>query len=183
MGEGLALGNPVIGTNRRAEKSRDRVLTAPELSTIWHALQGDDYGVIIKLLMLTGQRAGEIGGLRWSEIDFEREVISLPGERTKNGRPHDIPMARTVLELLRARTRHGDRELVFGKRGGPYSDPKECWLAMRADVALAERGPWGSSNPDTIKRHVRKLRRKGPISDPLLKWVPRLYGKRPGPFR
>ena len=140
MGEGLALTNPVTGTNRRAEKSRDRVLTAPELSMIWHALQGDDYGVIVKLLVLTGQRAGEIGGLCWSEIDFEREVISLPGERTKNGRPHEIPMARTVLELLRARTRHGDRELVFGKRGGPYSRWTEAKALLDARIGVSS--PW-----------------------------------------
>ena len=74
-----------------------------------------------KSSMLTGQRAGEIGGLRWSEIDFERAMISLPGERTKNGRPHEIPMARTVLEMLRARvSKDDDRDLVFGVRGGPW---------------------------------------------------------------
>jgi hypothetical protein len=69
------------------------------------------------------------------------------------------------------------------EKGRHSKDPKEYWLAMRADVALTERGPWGSSNPETIKRHVRKLRKSGPISGPLLAWVPRVYGKKPGPSR
>lgn len=48
--------NPVFGTNRPAEpKSRDRVLTNSELAEIWRACRDDDYGRIIKLLMLTAQ--------------------------------------------------------------------------------------------------------------------------------
>lgn len=121
MGEGLAASNPVINTNRRDEKSRDRVLSDDELRTIWHALNDDDFGIIVKLLMLTGQRAGEIAGLRWDEINFERGLVSIPGERTKNKRPHDVPMARTAHALLEARHRRGQRELVFGRYGGAFA--------------------------------------------------------------
>jgi hypothetical protein len=62
----LALANPVINTNRREEKPRDRVLSDAELTTIWQASRDDDFGVITKLLVLTGQRANEIAGLRWT---------------------------------------------------------------------------------------------------------------------
>ena len=120
MKEGLVVANPVVATNKRAEKSRDRVLNDAELGTIWRALAADDYGVIIKLLILTGQRLGEIAALRWSEIDFDRGVISLPGDRTKNGRPHEIPMSPTVRSLLKVRPTNG-RELIFGEGAGPYS--------------------------------------------------------------
>jgi integrase len=106
------------------------------LRTIWHALGNDDFGVILKLLMLTGQRAGEIAGLRWSEVDAERNVISLPGERTKNGRPHEIPIARAARELLEARPHIAGRDLVFGKWGGRFTG----WAKPR--LALDERtGP------------------------------------------
>jgi hypothetical protein len=50
MGEGLAVANPVANTNRREEKTRDRVLSDAELRTIWHSLEDDDYGMIVKLL-------------------------------------------------------------------------------------------------------------------------------------
>src|SRR5262249_46242340 len=66
--QGKAESNPVAFTEMREEKSRDRVLTDGELAAIWNALPEGDYGRIVKLLMLTGQRREEIGGLRWSEI-------------------------------------------------------------------------------------------------------------------
>src|SRR5829696_6981272 len=64
MREGLSDKNPVIGTNRAAdERSRDRVLSDKELGRIWDACREDDYGRIVRLLMLTGQRREEVGGI------------------------------------------------------------------------------------------------------------------------
>src|SRR6516164_6881932 len=65
---GLAENNPVIGTEKNDEQSRDRVLTPAELRLVWGQLCDDQYGSIVKLLALTGQREAEIGALRWSEI-------------------------------------------------------------------------------------------------------------------
>jgi integrase len=131
MGEGLATFNPVTHTNKREERARDRVLSDVELATIWDALEGDDFGAVVKLLMLTGQRAGEIAGLRWTEIDFDRDVLSLPGERTKNKRAHDVPMARTVREILTAQPRRGERSFVFGQRGGAFT----LWGGTRREIS------------------------------------------------
>ena len=62
-----------------------------ELEQIWNALDGSTaYAAIVRILMLTGARANEIGGLRWSEIVGDK--IVLPGPRTKNGREHIIPL-------------------------------------------------------------------------------------------
>src|SRR5262245_22464259 len=71
MGEGLAQANPVIGTNKAAgeSKARDRVLTDEELATVWIGAPENDYGRIVRLLILTGCRRDEVGSLRWSEID------------------------------------------------------------------------------------------------------------------
>jgi integrase len=121
MREGLVLANPAANTNKREEKPRERVLKDNELSTIWHALGDGQYGTIAKLLILTGQRRDEIAGLRWSEIDFDRGIVSLPGTRTKNGLPHEVPMTATVRALLEAQERITGRELVFGKGTGPFS--------------------------------------------------------------
>src|SRR5215204_6074688 len=89
--EGLSEKNPVIGTNRAAdERSRDRVLSDKELAIIWSACRDDDFGRIVRLLILTGQRREEVGGMNWSELDFVRGVWSNPGDRTKNGRMHEV---------------------------------------------------------------------------------------------
>ena len=115
MGEGLVEANPVIGTNRSEEKPRERVLDPAELRLIWNALRDDDTGAIMKLLMLTGQRAGEIAGLRWSEI--RDDAIMLPGERTKNHRPHTVPLSQAARDIIAKQQRHEGRDLIFGREG------------------------------------------------------------------
>lgn len=119
--EGIVETNPVANTGKREEKARDRVLSDAELKLIWQNLKDDQYGAIVRLLLLTGQRANEIAGLQWSEIDLDGRMILLPGERTKNGRPHPVPMSGTVHDILAAQPRADDRALVFGYRDGPFS--------------------------------------------------------------
>jgi integrase len=139
MREGEVLSNPVTNTNKRDERPRERVLGDAELRRVWQALADDQYGTIIKLLMLTGQRVSEIAGLRWSEIDFDRDIIALPGPRTKNGLPHDVPMAAAVRELLQSRPKTNARDFVFGKGAGPFSGLSRC--KERLDVRIGESGP------------------------------------------
>jgi len=124
MRKGLHDSNPVVATETRKEKSRHRVLTDPELSTVWNMLGDGDYADILRLLILTGQRAREIADLRWSEIDFDRDLISLPPERTKNARPHEVPMSGAVRDILKART--GTRDFVFGVGAGGFSGWTRC---------------------------------------------------------
>jgi integrase len=146
MREGLVLANPVANTNKRDETPRERVLRDDELRTVWRALGDNQYGTIVKLLILNGQRLNEIAGLRWPEIDFDRGVISLPSERTKNGRPHEVPMAGQVLSLLEAQERTDDRELVFGRGIGPFSGFSRCKDALDDRIAELNGGralaPW-----------------------------------------
>jgi len=56
-----------------AEKSRDRVLNLDELRLVWRAADdlGFPFGPIVKLLILTGQRRSEVGGMEWAELDPE----------------------------------------------------------------------------------------------------------------
>jgi integrase len=121
MGEGL-LGphpiNPVIGTNTPPDSTpRERVLSDVELAAIWHACADDDHGRIVKLLALTGCRRDEIGGMRWSEISTEKDVLALPKERTKNGRAHAVPLTPLALTILETVPRRADgRDHVFGER-------------------------------------------------------------------
>jgi integrase len=122
--EGLCEINPVVGTNKAAElKSRKRVLTDEELKIIWHAAPETDYGRIVRLLILTGQRREEIGGLRWPEVDTAKRVIRLPGDRTKNHRDHNVPLTKAALAILNAQPVRAGREFVFGD--GPRSSAQD----------------------------------------------------------
>jgi integrase len=117
MGEGIDIDqNPVIGTNRPPEpRARDRVLSNDEIADIWHACRGDDYGRIIKLLLLTGARRDEIGGLTWQEVDTTKAAISLPSTRTKNHLPHLIPLSPNALEIIREVSPRSGRSHLFGE--------------------------------------------------------------------
>jgi integrase len=142
--EGLIETSPVIGTNVSPENgARQRLLQPDELRRIWRALNGDQYGAINRLLVLTGARRDEIGALRWSEIDFTEKLVSLPGGRTKNGRPHLIPLSDPALAILKAQPHRIDadgnaRDLIFGEGSGPFSGWSKC--KERLDARIAEQG-------------------------------------------
>jgi integrase len=136
MSEGLVEANPVVGTLRVEEHSRERVLDFDELRLIWNALPARDYGAVMKLLALTGARANEIAGLRREEL--RDGAILLPGSRTKNGREHLIPLsapARAILADHLGRRKDEERHLVFGRRTGPFSGWSKCKDALDQRIA------------------------------------------------
>ncbi len=150
MKEGLADENPVAGTNRQAnEQARERVLSDAELVAIWKACRDDDYGRIVRLLILTGQRRDEVSGMTRSEIgDLAGRKWSLPSERTKNGRAHDVPLSDLANEILESALSHPGRqkrEVVFGDgaraTGGTdrgFSGWSKAKAQMDQRIAVAE---------------------------------------------
>jgi integrase len=136
--EGLADENPVAHTNNPAagRKPRDRVLNADELKAVWNASgeEHGDFGTICKLLILLGCRRSEISGLRRSEVDFERGVLTIPRERTKNHRALVLPLPPLALGLLRATPRR-DGDHVFGKSDG-FKGWSYAALALYRRVAV-----------------------------------------------
>ena len=69
MRQGLTENNPVLGTEPpAAETERDRVLTPEELAIVWRACgEAGEFGTIVRLLMLTGQRREEVAGMAWPD--------------------------------------------------------------------------------------------------------------------
>jgi integrase len=86
------------------ERSRDRVLSDDELRMVWNAAEGDGwpFGPLVKLLVLTGQRLSEVGGMRWNEVDLETKLWTLPAERVKNGERHEVPLSDAAIKILTA---------------------------------------------------------------------------------
>jgi integrase len=117
--EGRCESNPVAFTNNPAEgaKPRQRVLTDPELVSIWIACGDDDFGRIVRLLILTGCRRDEIGGLRWDEIDVGTGHLTIPGARTKNGHALDLSLPVAAMDILHSVPRREGAH-VFGRRNG-----------------------------------------------------------------
>jgi integrase len=139
--EGLVEINPVTGTGKAPEGgSRDRVLSEVELRQVWRSLGEDQFGDIVRLLILTGQRREEIGGLRWSEIDFDRDLIVFPTARTKNKRLHELPLSQQARAILERQPRREDRDLIFGLGQGGFSGWSDCKAAL--DERLKLKSDW-----------------------------------------
>lgn len=145
-GEGLIVANPAAGLNRFAEAARDRVLSLPELAHVLRACTSSpssDYFDIIWLLVLTGQRKNEIGSLRWSEIDLDNAVVTLPAPRVKNRRKHSFPLSGPALAILKRRfdARRSGRDLVFGRGNGGRGFSGWSLAKTRLDATL-NLEPW-----------------------------------------
>jgi integrase len=145
MKEGLLDASPVTATNQHySDKGRERVLSEDELAEVWRAAGDNAYGTVVRILILTGQRRDEIGGLRWPEIDFTAQTIRLPAERVKNGCPHDVPLSDLAVQLLQAMPPLANpREYVFGTTAtgfGGYSYSKRA-LDQRIAAARSEPMP------------------------------------------
>ena len=100
------------------EASRERVLTDDEIRWFWRACDdlGFPWGPMGQILLLTGQRRGEVAGMRDSEIVGGE--WHLPPERTKNGRAHNVPLSRAVSDVLGAVERiKGKPSMVFTTTG------------------------------------------------------------------
>jgi integrase len=123
---GIVPQNIVAATEAPAPaQDRERVLTDDELRLIWNGCANDAYGAIIKLLMLTGCRREEIGGLRWDEIDRDG-VLILPPARTKNKRGHRLPLPPLAHRIIAAIPKRGD--FLFGSAGFT------AWSAGKRDL-------------------------------------------------
>lgn len=143
MGWGIEKGridsNPVINVAKalKREPKRDRVLTDDELVDLWACCGEDDFGRIIKLLILTAARREEVAGMRWPELDLARGAWQLPAERVKNGRAHLIPLPSSAVSILQTVDRREKRELLFGDGEGSFAG----WSKSKArlDEAIAAR--------------------------------------------
>ncbi|MGZ2258883.1 tyrosine-type recombinase/integrase [Roseobacter sp. A03A-229] len=112
--------NPIAGMKPLSkERSRERVLTDEELDALWATCgaEGYPFGECMKLLILSGQRRAEVAEMRWSEIDLEKRLWTLPSQRAKNGRQHTVPITDAMLDVLRRVPRFLGSDYVFTTTG------------------------------------------------------------------
>ncbi len=130
--DGLIDVNPAIGVKVTPSGQRDRFLSRDEIKAVWaaKAVDGpkdpDDKTAVegirpvmlaaMKVQLATGQRAGEVLAMRWSDVkeqDRER-TWTVPAEIAKNGKEHLVPLAPQVWALIEA------------QRPAPDADPKQA---------------------------------------------------------
>ena len=125
------------------KKARERVLSDAELATVWKAVNDSPYpfGTIVQLLILTGQRRGEVTGMRWQHIDLDVAVWTLPPEFTKNKREHVVPLSPSVVAVIERIPRLNET-LVFPARGSSTNVFSGFSKAKRQLSAKCDLAPW-----------------------------------------
>jgi integrase len=121
----LIVNSPVAGLKApHAETSRDRVLTDDELRRVWQAAErlGPLNGAVVRLLVLTGQRRNEVAHMQWRELDLERRLWTLPRERVKNDRRHEVPLSSQAVATIQALPRISDRFVFSTNAESPVND-------------------------------------------------------------
>lgn len=146
--EGLRADNPVAGVERFKDRQSQRFLSAEELERLavtlseLEAAGANKSGVaVIRLLTLTGARKGEIEGLRWGEVDFNRACLRL--EDSKTG-ARVVPLGAAALKCLQDVLRTPDCPYVFpgevepteGRPARHYVGTPKLWLRIRAAAGL-----------------------------------------------
>jgi integrase len=99
--QGIITQSPVPRMTLKTS-ARARILSTAELTSVFCATKTCPFpfGPIMRLLILTGQRRGEIGAMKWNWIDQKNRTVSLPSTITKNGRVHVFPFGDLVQEVF-----------------------------------------------------------------------------------
>jgi integrase len=122
--------NPCASVHRpEAAQARDRVLTNNEIVRFWLASDkvGEPFGAALKLLLITGARLNEVSGMLRSELN-DAGIWSIPSERTKNKRPHIVPLPPLAQDIL-ANVPRIEGGLVFTTTG---TTPISGWSKIKA---------------------------------------------------
>lgn len=112
------------------EKPRERVLTDDELKAFLHdpkaATRFQRLAHAMTLLLLTGQRRGELAAAKWSEIDLKAKTWLIPPENSKTGRGHVVPLSEWAVAEFRALKTLGKKSafVLPGNGGSIAADPK-----------------------------------------------------------
>ena len=113
---GIVETSPIVGLKAPTkEQSRDRVLDDDEIIRLLRACRNDVYPFrqFVPMLLATAQRRGELAEMRWSEIDLEGKIWVIPADRSKNGKPHVVPLSAYALEVLSEAPTFLDCDFVF----------------------------------------------------------------------
>lgn len=146
---------------------RDRTLDEAETAEVWAAAGTLPYpfGPFFRLALLTLQRREEVAGMRWSELSADRTLWTIPAERMKNNRPHDVQLSPAARDVLAPIPKREKCDLVFTTNGrtsiSGYSRAKAALdnAIVKARAKAAEKA--GAKPAKLVPWRVHDFRRTG----------------------
>ncbi|MEH6487154.1 tyrosine-type recombinase/integrase [Hyphomonas oceanitis] len=134
--------NPVRGVKRFRDRRNERFLGADELQKLGAALVAAEatgenpYALaIIRLLVLTGARKGEIESLRWQEVDWQYSYLRLADSKTGQKL---VMLNGAAIEVLQTVPRQNTSDFVFpaSRSDGYYEGTPKVWRRIRENAGL-----------------------------------------------
>jgi integrase len=156
------------------KKPRKRVLGDAELRAVWNAADdiGYPYGVLFRLLLLSGARKSELACARWSEIDTQRRVLVVPEERHKSGRGHIIWFADPAWDILEGLPRFNSGDFIFSTTFG--KTPVNGFSKAKATFDKEVKKALGDEVPPWVIHDLRRTMRSKLATLPITQSVAEL---------
>jgi len=136
--------NPCQGVERNYEAARKRYLSGDELSRLTTALaEHDDQQAanIVRLLLLTGARRGEVFAMRWDDLELSTGVWTKLGSTVKQATDHIVPLsarARQLLAAIHAAQRPPGEYVFPGRYGHGHRDTiNKNWKRLLKAAGIA----------------------------------------------
>jgi integrase len=138
-------GIPAPGVEHR----RERVLSEEEIKKLWKEFEKERHGVgaTFKLRLITAQRGGEVFSIEWKDLDLEGGWWTIPGEKSKNGLAHRVPLLSAAVKIL-----EGVRE----KQKKSKTKKHSAWVFPARS---------GGGHLGTVQKSVEKIRERSGIKD------------------
>jgi len=141
---GWRADNPASAVEMNTEPARKRYMSADELARLTAALPkhpNKKFANIIRLLLLTGARRGEVRSMQWADIDLENGTWTKPARTTKTKIDHTVPLsapARQLLVGILDSQRSAPSQWVFpsSRNGGHVAELKDDWTALCKAAAI-----------------------------------------------
>jgi integrase len=138
--------NPCSHVQRNEVRSRERVLSNSEIPVFWNAFDGAGLaGTALKLILLLGQRPGEVSHMRFEHIDsgwwemLGKPIPELGWPGTKNGQTHRVWLPKPAQRLLAELDRDGKGFVLAGQHGGAVDRLDFIMRAICAEIGIDDK--------------------------------------------
>ncbi len=133
------------------------MLSKAEIKKFWNRIDDTEISkptvAALRLLLVLGLRRVEIATAEWSEIDFDKRVWTIPSEKTKNGRTHELPLPAIAIRLLKELRKHAGRSryVMPSPTGKEHVTPMSLTRAVSRNL---ESFGVGQFTPHDLRRTV-----------------------------
>lgn len=140
---GFCEKNPADGFRKNPEEPKENYLTPSQLGDIFDKLEtmpNKKAANIIRMLILTGARMGEVLKAEWSQFDLEKGLWNKPSSHTKQKRKHNVPISSELIAILTTMSQKKDNEILIfpSDVGQPMHDIKKPWQWLKKEIGLKD---------------------------------------------